>query len=178
MSFSHTVKHDKFLVRTLTHDAHMQVSGPAGSYSEEPPSVDPETARISENTMQGMKVSCSDTVAMLQQFPGSCVVFIRVHSCCSMPPVTIDWCNAQEKIMDALETDRVSVSDTYGDGRHVSIDVVSPVFDGMSSVKRQQKVYKVCTVSGWGACCNLAAQLKRLPECAVSFVAIGRDDVV
>lgn len=47
-------------------DAHSQVSGPAGSYSEEPPSVDPETARISENTMQGMKVSCSDTVVMLQ----------------------------------------------------------------------------------------------------------------
>jgi len=48
----------------------------------------------------------------------------------------------KEKIMDALETERVSVTDTYGDGRHVSIDVVSPVFDGMSSVKRQQKVYK------------------------------------
>lgn len=50
----------------------------------------------------------------------------------------------QEKIGEALETDRVTVTDTYGDGRHVSIDVVSPIFAGKSSVKRQQLVYKVC----------------------------------
>ena len=30
-----------------------------------------------------------------------------------------------------------------GDGRHVSIDVVSEVFEGESSVKRQRMVYKV-----------------------------------
>jgi acid stress-induced BolA-like protein IbaG/YrbA len=71
--------------------------------------------------------------------------------------------------MIALETDRVSVTDTYGDGRHVSIDVVSPVFDGMSSVKRQQKVYKVCAVAGRGACCA-AAQLKTLPQRAASSI--------
>jgi acid stress-induced BolA-like protein IbaG/YrbA len=54
--------------------------------------------------------------------------------------------------MEALETDKVSVTDTYGDGRHVSIDVVSSVFDGMSSVKRQQRVYKVCGVTAWLVC--------------------------
>jgi len=37
----------------------------------------------------------------------------------------------------------VEISDTYGDGRHVSIDVVSPLFEGQSSVKRQRMVYKV-----------------------------------
>lgn len=42
----------------------------------------------------------------------------------------------QEKIQEALEADRVQVTDTYGDGRHVSIDVVSKLFDGQSSMKR------------------------------------------
>jgi BolA-like protein len=79
--------------------------------------------------------------------------------------------------MDALETDRVSVTDTYGDGRHVSIDVVSPVFDGMSSVKRQQKVYKVCTVAGRGACYT-AAQQDTWPQSAYSCVAIRRGNEV
>lgn len=49
--------------------------------------------------------------------------------------------------MEALETDQVSISDTYGDGRHVSIDVVSPLFEGQSSVKRQRMVYKVWSAS-------------------------------
>ncbi|CAK0745642.1 hypothetical protein CVIRNUC_001634 [Coccomyxa viridis] len=48
----------------------------------------------------------------------------------------------QEKIQEALEADRVQVTDTYGDGRHVSIDVVSKLFDGQSSMKRQRMVYK------------------------------------
>ena len=42
----------------------------------------------------------------------------------------------QEKIQEALEADRVQVTDTYGDGRHVSIDVVSKLFDGQSTMKR------------------------------------------
>ena len=120
--------------------AHEQVTGPAGSYSEEPPSVDPETARISQQTMQGMKVvhdrSCD----------GDSPYLLDVRFCkCWASALLIGSVTmiAQEKIMEALETDKVSVTDTYGDGRHVSIDVVSPVFDGMSSVKRQQRVYKV-----------------------------------
>lgn len=44
----------------------------------------------------------------------------------------------------------MSVTDTYGDGRHVSIDVVSNIFEGQSSVKRQRMVYKV-TLSAWAA---------------------------
>lgn len=52
----------------------------------------------------------------------------------------------QAKIGQALETEQVEISDTYGDGRHVSIDVTSPAFEGLSSVKRQRMVYKVsCT---------------------------------
>lgn len=42
----------------------------------------------------------------------------------------------QEKIQEALEADRVQVTDTYGDGRHVSIDVVSKLFEEQSTMKR------------------------------------------
>ena len=43
-------------------------------------------------------------------------------------------------ISEALEAERVDISDTYGDGRHVSIDVVSRLFEGQSAVKRQRMV--------------------------------------
>ena len=46
-------------------------------------------------------------------------------------------------LREELEADRVAVTDIYGDGRHVSIDVVSKLFDGQTSVKRQRMVYKV-----------------------------------
>ncbi len=55
----------------------------------------------------------------------------------SMSPVD------QEKIRTALEAERVEVTDAYGNGQHVSIDVVSDMFEGQSSMKRQRMVYKV-----------------------------------
>jgi stress-induced morphogen len=42
----------------------------------------------------------------------------------------------KEKIRDALSAELVEVTDTYGDGRHVSIDVVAKVFEGESTMKR------------------------------------------
>lgn len=42
----------------------------------------------------------------------------------------------RKKISEALEADSVEITDTYGDGRHVSIDVVSNKFDGQSSMNR------------------------------------------
>ena len=51
----------------------------------------------------------------------------------------------RQKIGEALETDQVSIQDVYGDGRHVSIDVVSSAFEGKNSVARQRLVYKVRT---------------------------------
>lgn len=42
------------------------------------------------------------------------------------------------KIEDALEATSVSVTDVSGDGRHVAIDVVSPRFDGLGSMKRSK----------------------------------------
>ena len=49
----------------------------------------------------------------------------------------------KESITNNLEADRVEVTDVYGDGRHVNIEVVSKLFDGQSSMKRQRLVYKV-----------------------------------
>ncbi|CAM6106044.1 unnamed protein product [Calypogeia fissa] len=48
----------------------------------------------------------------------------------------------QAKIKDDLNAESVSVKDAYGDGRHVSIDVVASVFEGKSAVNRQRMVYK------------------------------------
>lgn len=48
----------------------------------------------------------------------------------------------KDKIGTALEAVSVEVVDVSGDGRHVSIDVVSPVFEGKNSVARQRLVYK------------------------------------
>ena len=49
----------------------------------------------------------------------------------------------KDSITSSLEADRVDVNDIYGDGRHVSIEVVSKLFEGQTSVKRQRLVYKV-----------------------------------
>lgn len=50
----------------------------------------------------------------------------------------------QKKLQSALSPQRLDVRPTYGDlnGAHISIDVVSDAFEGLSMVKRQQLVYK------------------------------------
>ncbi|XP_062152001.1 protein BOLA4, chloroplastic/mitochondrial [Alnus glutinosa] len=48
----------------------------------------------------------------------------------------------EDKIKDHLNAESVTVKDAYGDGRHVSIDVVSSAFEGQSAVSRQRMVYK------------------------------------
>ena len=53
----------------------------------------------------------------------------------------------------------MEISDTYGDGRHVSIDVVSPLFEGQSSVKRQRMVYKVRRIRKSNCCISLSAKV-------------------
>lgn len=54
----------------------------------------------------------------------------------------VDVC--QQKIQDALEADNVVVTGAYDDpnGSHVSIEVVSSLFEGKRPVQRQQLVYK------------------------------------
>lgn len=46
------------------------------------------------------------------------------------------------KIKEQLNAQSVTISDAYGDGRHVSISVVSEAFEGKSAVNRQRMVYK------------------------------------
>lgn len=53
------------------------------------------------------------------------------------------------KIGEALEAQSVDVTDMYGDGRHVSIEVVSASFEGKSSMQRQRMVYKVRSAIMW-----------------------------
>lgn len=50
----------------------------------------------------------------------------------------------ERKISDALSPKSLSVNPTYGDpnGSHVSIRVVSDMFEGKNVVKRHQLVYK------------------------------------
>ncbi|XP_042057167.1 protein BOLA4, chloroplastic/mitochondrial-like [Salvia splendens] len=48
----------------------------------------------------------------------------------------------EKKIKEHLSADSVVVKDAYGDGRHVSIDVISSSFEGQSAVNRQRAVYK------------------------------------
>ncbi|XP_047337455.1 uncharacterized protein LOC124941213 [Impatiens glandulifera] len=48
----------------------------------------------------------------------------------------------EKKIKEQLNAESVVVNDAYGDGRHVSIDVISSAFEGQSMVNRQRMVYK------------------------------------
>lgn len=56
----------------------------------------------------------------------------------------------KNSITSNLEADRVDVTDVYGDGRHVNIEVVSKLFEGQTSVKRQRLVYKVSMICSMG----------------------------
>lgn len=47
------------------------------------------------------------------------------------------------KIKKALNAETVEVKDVYGDYQHVSINVVSTMFEDKSTVARQRMVYKV-----------------------------------
>ncbi|KAK3198365.1 hypothetical protein Dsin_021780 [Dipteronia sinensis] len=48
----------------------------------------------------------------------------------------------EKKIKEHVTAESVTVKDAYGDGRHVSIDVISSAFEGQSAVNRQRMVYK------------------------------------
>ncbi|KAF5450566.1 hypothetical protein F2P56_030901 [Juglans regia] len=48
----------------------------------------------------------------------------------------------EKKIKEHLNAELVTVKDASGDGRHVSIDVISSAFEGQSAVNRQRMVYK------------------------------------
>ncbi|KAK4774825.1 hypothetical protein SAY86_009760 [Trapa natans] len=71
--------------------------------------------------------------------------FSHIRSAHVNDPGSIDsplMLSMEKKIMEQLNAESVSVKDTYGDGRHVSIDVVASCFEGQSAVNRQRMVYK------------------------------------
>ncbi|GAQ81481.1 hypothetical protein KFL_000810225 [Klebsormidium nitens] len=69
----------------------------------------------------------------------------------------------KEKIGQELEAVSVVVQDISGDGRHVSIDVVSPVFEGKSSMNRQRMVYKAIWQELQGAVHAVDAMTTKTP---------------
>jgi len=70
----------------------------------------------------------------------------------------------RQKIGEALETDQVSIQDVYGDGRHVSIDVISSAFEGKNSVARQRLVYKAIWLELSDAVHAVDAMTTKTPE--------------
>ena len=66
----------------------------------------------------------------------------RFMSSSAQDPSVVDRCT--QKIQKALETDDVVVTGAYDDpnGSHISITVVSELFQGKRPVQRQQLVYK------------------------------------
>ncbi|OVA18364.1 BolA protein [Macleaya cordata] len=69
-----------------------------------------------------------------------CVRAADVNNSGSIDPPLIQ--SMEQKIKEQLNADVVIVKDAYGDGRHVSIDVISSAFEGQSAVNRQRMVYK------------------------------------
>jgi stress-induced morphogen len=49
----------------------------------------------------------------------------------------------KSKISEALQADMVKVADVFGNHQHVSIEVVSHMFEDKTSVQRQRMVYQV-----------------------------------
>jgi len=47
-----------------------------------------------------------------------------------------------QKIREELKADKVDIVDMSGDARHVSINVVSSLFEGKNAINRQRLVYK------------------------------------
>ncbi|KIY96592.1 hypothetical protein MNEG_11370 [Monoraphidium neglectum] len=70
----------------------------------------------------------------------------------------------EAKISEALEAQSVKVVDMYGDGRHVSIDVVSAAFEGKNSVSRQRLVYKAIWLELQDAVHAVDAMTTKTPE--------------
>eukprot|EP00252_Welwitschia_mirabilis_P000302 TRINITY_DN1033_c0_g1_i1.p1 TRINITY_DN1033_c0_g1~~TRINITY_DN1033_c0_g1_i1.p1 ORF type:complete len:169 (-),score=25.16 TRINITY_DN1033_c0_g1_i1:344-850(-) len=71
---------------------------------------------------------------------GFCVRATQVSDSGAVDPPLME--TMKNKIKEQLNAEAVVVKDAYGDGRHVSIEVVSLSFEGQSQVNRQRMVYK------------------------------------
>ena len=70
-----------------------------------------------------------------------------------------------QKIKVALDATDVKVTGAYGDpnGSHISIEVVSPKFEGKRAVQRQQLVYKAIWEEMQGAVHAVDAMVCKTP---------------
>ena len=71
-----------------------------------------------------------------------------------------------QKIQAALEAQDVKVTGAYDDpnGSHISIEVVSPLFEGKRAVQRQQLVYKAIWEELQGPVHAVDAMICKTPE--------------
>ena len=74
--------------------------------------------------------------------------------------------SARQKISDALTPTELSVTAAFDDpnGSHITIDVVSDKFEGVSRVKRQQMVYKAIWEEMQGAIHAVDSMTCKTPE--------------
>ncbi|XP_027366558.1 protein BOLA4, chloroplastic/mitochondrial [Abrus precatorius] len=77
----------------------------------------------------------------------------------------------QKKIKEQLNAESVTVKDAYGDGRHVSIDVVSVAFEGQSAVNRQRMVYKAI----WEELQSVVHAVDQMTTCTPAEAAARND---
>ena len=74
--------------------------------------------------------------------------------------------SARQKISDALTPKELSVTAAFDDpnGSHITIEVVSDKFEGVSRVKRQQMVYKAIWEEMQGAIHAVDSMTCKTPE--------------
>lgn len=103
------------------------------------------TSSSSSSLSRASSMAVATTTAVVRQQPSS-PAFVSRGLCAAATdgPDTsvVDVC--QQKIQDALQADNVEVTGAYDDpnGSHISIEVVSDMFEGKRPVQRQQLVYK------------------------------------
>lgn len=76
----------------------------------------------------------------------------------------VDTC--RDKIIKAMETDDVVVKGAFDDpnGSHISIEVVSELFEGKRAVQRQQLVYKAIWEEMQGAVHAVDSMICKTPD--------------
>eukprot|EP00567_Pseudictyota_dubia_P004081 CAMPEP_0197455236 /NCGR_PEP_ID=MMETSP1175-20131217/40251_1 /TAXON_ID=1003142 /ORGANISM="Triceratium dubium, Strain CCMP147" /LENGTH=120 /DNA_ID=CAMNT_0042989035 /DNA_START=180 /DNA_END=542 /DNA_ORIENTATION=+ len=76
----------------------------------------------------------------------------------------VDTC--RDKISSALNTEDVKVTGAYDDpnGSHISVEVVSDMFEGKRAVQRQQLVYKAIWEEMQGAVHAVDSMVCKTPE--------------
>jgi stress-induced morphogen len=72
-----------------------------------------------------------------------------------------------------LQADTVVVSDVYGDGRHVNIDVVSTAFEGECSLQQQPWASRLAAPGPARAYCHVLLSQEELSTVQVMVTALG-----